>query len=234
MSRTGGDLAYEALRALDVDHVFGIVSVHNIAIYDAILRGGEIETVDIRHEQAGVHAADGYARASGKLGVVITSTGPGACNSVAGLYEAGFASSPVLMLTGQVDSPYYGKTKGFLHEAENQLEMLRTVTRRSEHVYAVDDIADSILRVAHDVCSGRPQPGAVEIPCDFQYAETSAAAGRPVDGVSITASNAALQQAADLIAESGRRVIWAGGGVISADAADQLVALAEASNIIQP
>ncbi len=143
MTITGADLAYQALRALDVEHVFGIVSVHNIPIYDAILRHGGITPIDMRHEQAAVHAADGYARSCGKLGVAITSTGPGACNAVPGLFEAGFASSPVLMLTGQIDTPYLGKGKGFLHEAERQLEMLRTVTRRAERVQHADAIAET-------------------------------------------------------------------------------------------
>ena len=173
MTSTGADLAYRALRALDVEHVFGIVSVHNIPIYDAILRHGGIKPIDMRHEQAAVHAADGYARSSGRLGVAITSTGPGACNAVPGLFEAGFASSPVLMLTGQIDTPYLGKAKGFLHEAERQLEMLRTVTRRAEQVHSAAEIAQVILRVAGDVRTPRPQPGAVEIPIDLQYQQVA-------------------------------------------------------------
>ncbi|MEX2326286.1 MAG: thiamine pyrophosphate-binding protein, partial [Pseudomonadales bacterium] len=97
---TGGEAVYQTLLASGVDHVFGIVSVHNIPIYDAILRGGGIKMIDVRHEQGAVHAADGYARATGKLGVAITSTGPGATNGMTGLFEAGFASSRVLMITG--------------------------------------------------------------------------------------------------------------------------------------
>ena len=123
-SMTGGDAVYETLRALDVDTVFGIPSVHNIPIYDAILRLGGITPISVRHEQGAVHAADGYARATGKLGVAITSTGPGTTNAMTGLFEAGFASSKVLMITGQVESLHYGKGKGVLHEAENQLTML--------------------------------------------------------------------------------------------------------------
>ena len=228
MTRTGGDLAYEALVALGVEHVFGIVSVHNIAIYDAILRGGAIQPIDMRHEQAAVHAADGYARATGKLGVAITSTGPGACNAVPGLFEAQFASSPVLMLTGQIDSPYYGRGKGFLHEAERQLEMLKTVTRTSEHVTGTDDIAAAIYRVAADVQSGRPQPGAVEIPCDFQYAATDVQAGEPSSPQNRQAETEQVKAAADVIAGASRRIIWAGGGVVSAGASAALTALAEA------
>jgi acetolactate synthase-1/2/3 large subunit len=228
MTITGADLVYRALRTLDVEHVFGIVSVHNIPIYDAILRHGGITPIDMRHEQAAVHAADGYARSSGKLGVVITSTGPGACNAVPGLYEAGFASSPVLMLTGQIDTPYLGKGKGFLHEAQRQLEMLRTVTRRSEQVHSANEIAQVILRVATDACTGRPQPGAVEIPIDLQYRSVEdvavAALARTVSSVDVTA----IADAARLIGETSRRVIWAGGGVISGNAAALLQRLAEA------
>ena len=227
MSRTGGDLVYDALVALGVEHVFGIVSVHNIAIYDAILRGADVQPIDSRPEQGAVHAADGYARASGRLGVAITSTGPGACNAVAGLYEAGFASSPVLMITGQVDSPFYGKTKGVLHEAEGQLDMLRAVTCRAEHVDDTDDIANVIFRVAREVTEGRPQPGAVEIPVDFQYAQTAAIVGTPDRAKPAAGPSAVIREAADLIAEHDRRVIWAGGGVITADAGDELAALAE-------
>ncbi|NJN52261.1 MAG: hypothetical protein HC809_11350, partial [Gammaproteobacteria bacterium] len=169
---TGSDLAYQALCTLGVKHVFGIVSVHNIPIYDSILRHGGIQTIDMRHEQGALHAADGYARATGRLGVAITSTGPGACNAVPGLYEAQFASSPVLMLTGQVDTPFLDKGKGFLHEAERQLEMLRTVTRTSLRVRHAQEIAEAIVRVGRDCTTGRPQPGAVEIPIDLQYATT--------------------------------------------------------------
>jgi acetolactate synthase-1/2/3 large subunit len=144
---TGGDAVYETLLSLGVEHVFGIVSVHNIPIYDAIGRGSGITAIDVRHEQGALHAADGYARATGKLGVAITSTGPGATNSMTGLYEAGFASSPVLMITGQVESNYYGKGKGVLHEAENQLAMLRTVTRACASPRSTDEIIPELRRV---------------------------------------------------------------------------------------
>ncbi len=224
---TGSDLAHAALRALDVEHVFGIVSVHNIPIYDAILRHGGIKTIDMRHEQGALHAADGYARATGRLGVAITSTGPGACNAVPGLYEAQFASSPVLMLTGQVDTPYLGKGKGFLHEAERQLEMLRTVTRRAERVGQAADIAETIVRVGIDACSGRPQPGAVEIPVDLQYAETTAAHPSASAKRGAAPSAGDIAQAVELINASRRRVIWAGGGVIAANASGALTQLAE-------
>jgi acetolactate synthase-1/2/3 large subunit len=227
---TGGEAVYETLRALGVEHVFGIVSVHNIPIYDAILRGGGITPISVRHEQGALHAADGYARTTGKLGVAITSTGPGVTNSMTGLFEAGFASSPVLMITGQIDSAYYGKGKGFLHEAESQLAMLRTITGRTESVRRPEEIADTVLRVAGEVMTGRPRPSAVEIPVDFQYAR--AEFDRPgVDGWPKLAPNGeGIERAAELLRGAERPIIWSGGGVLTAEAGDTLTRLAETLN----
>ena len=169
MEMTGGEAVVSALEMLGVRHVFGIVSVHNLPIYDAIARRGTITPIGVRHEQAAAHAADGYARATGELGVVIASTGPGTTNTMTGLYEASFASSPVLLVTGQIDTPYLGKAKGFLHEAEHQRLMLSSICRRVETVRRTEDIGRAIIAVAEDIRAGRPQPGAVEIAIDQQY-----------------------------------------------------------------
>ncbi len=228
MSMTGGELACQCLKALGVDTVFGIVSVHNLPIYDAIRGDGGIRTIDARHEQAAVHMADAYARTTGRLGVAITSTGPGAANAVPGLFEAGFASSPVLMLTGQVDTPYYGKGKGFLHEAEHQVDMLRAVCRRVESPRRAEAIGEAIMRTAADILDGRPQPGAVEIPIDLQYASVDVAPPTftaPAPRLPLADD---VRRAADVIDAADKRVILAGGGVISGDAQDELLALARA------
>lgn len=227
---TGGEAVYESLKAMGVDHVFGIVSVHNIPIYDAIHRGGGIKAVGVRHEQGAVHAADGYARATGKLGVAITSTGPGVTNGMTGLFEAGFASSRVMMITGQIDSVYYGKGKGFLHEAENQLPMLRTLTGRTESVQRAEEIGAAMFRVASDICTGRPRPGAIEIPVDFQYARTNIDIPH-VESWPRTAPNRdAVSKAAEAIGAASKVVIWAGGGVLTAGAEGELKQLAERLN----
>src|ERR1700761_6721074 len=179
MEMTGGEAVVAALEALGVRHVFGIVSVHNLPIYDAIARCGAITPVGVRHEQAAAHAADGYARATGELGVVIASTGPGTTNTMTGLFEASFASAPVLLVTGQVDSAYLGKGKGILHEAEHQGLMLSSLCRRVETVRRTEDIAAVIMAVAGDIRAGRPQPGAVEIPIDQQYRRAEVAIPDP-------------------------------------------------------
>ena len=225
---TGGEAVYESLRALGVEHVFGIVSVHNIPIYDAIFRGGGITPVSVRHEQGAVHAADGYARATGKLGVAITSTGPGASNGMTGLFEAQFASSPVLMITGQVDTGLYGKGKGVLHEAENQIPMLRTVTRIAESIRRPEDVGETVVRVARQVRTGRPQPGAIEVPIDVQYARAEIDIPHVESWPRITPNKVALATAVNLLNEAKKVVIWAGGGVVSSGASADLVQLAEA------
>ena len=225
---TGGDAVYETLRALGVDTVFGIVSVHNIPIYDAIHRGGGITAVAVRHEQGAVHAADGYARATGKLGVAITSTGPGVTNGVTGLFEAGFASSRVMMICGQIDSVYYGKGKGFLHEAENQLPMLRTMTGRTESVRRPEEIGEAVFRVAQDINTGRPRPGAVEIPIDFQYAKAEIDIPHVEAWPRKAPDRDSISKAAEAIRNAKKVVIWAGGGVLTAGAEGELAQLAEA------
>ncbi|MDH4146884.1 MAG: thiamine pyrophosphate-binding protein [Acidimicrobiia bacterium] len=226
---TGGEAVVRTLEALGVTHVFGIVSVHNLPISDALGRSDTITVIRSRHEQQAAHAADGYARATGRLGVVLTSTGPGAANAVAGLFEAQYGSSPVLMITGQTESRFYGKGKGFLHEAEKQLDMLRSVTRRAESVRRPEDIVGSLLAVAADCRTGRPQPGALEIPIDYQYA----VAEHPVPEAAVAPAPRAvpdpdaLAQAVELLDAAERPLIWAGGGVVSADASTQLTELAD-------
>ncbi|MEE2777864.1 MAG: thiamine pyrophosphate-binding protein [Acidobacteriota bacterium] len=225
---TGGDAAYHALRALGVDCVFGIVSVHNIPIYDAIRRHGGIRTIDARHEQAAVHMADGFARTTGGLGVAITSTGPGAANAMSGLYEAQFASSPVMMITGQIDSAYYGKGKGFVHEAERQVDMLSTVTKHTASVGAREEIATTILSAGTTAQQGRPGPVAVEIPIDMQYRSINDEPATPPTLTRRRADPAAVAAAADVLAASQRRVIVAGGGINRAGAHRELAELARA------
>ena len=228
---TGGEAVYQTLKSAGVDCLFGIPSVHNLPIFDAIARGGDIEAIIVRNEQAAAHSADGYARASGKLGVVLASTGPGTTNTVTGLYEAAFASSRVLLITGQVDTPFYGKGRGPGHEADNQIAMLRTVVRHAESVGQTRDIPRAIERAIDLIQRGRPQPAAVEIPIDLQYAEADVTiAERIAAGDPPSVPTDAADEAAGLLADAERRVILAGGGVVGGNASGQLVALAEALN----
>lgn len=224
---TGGEAAAATLANLGVRHVFGIVSVHNLPTYDALSRRDDIEVVNVRHEQAAAHAADAYSRTTGELCAVLTSTGPGAVNAVAGLYEAAFVSSRVLMITGQIESRFLGKGKGFLHEHETQAEMLRTICRSVATIRHTEDISREISRVADDIRSGRPQPGAVEIPIDLQYRTAEVELFGSVDVARLQPDGALLDQAAEQLSAAERPIIWAGGGVNISGAADELTALAE-------
>jgi acetolactate synthase-1/2/3 large subunit len=227
---TGGEAVYWALRAIGVRHVFGIVSIHNIPIFEAIDRLGGIAHISCRHEQSAAHAADGYARVTGELGVVIASTGPGTTNTATGLLEAAVASSPVLLITGQTPSDVLGKRKGYLHEYEQQLSMLRTLAPHAESVTAREETMRTILDVARRIMTGRPQPGAVEIPTDFQWAPATETSLQWVTPSPIAPDEPALDHAAEALDTARRPVIWAGGGVTIAGAGGALTDLAERLN----
>src|SRR5205085_8649894 len=118
MARTGGELVLDSLKAAGVDTVFGIISVHNIPIFDAMARDGGVRLVPARTEHGAAGMADGFARATGRLAAAITSTGVGAANAAGPLLEAFSASSPVIHITGQVESPFVEQDKGFLPGAQ--------------------------------------------------------------------------------------------------------------------
>ncbi len=227
MSYSGADLIAEKLAALDVEHVFGIVSIHNMPIFDAINRLGETQIIDVRHEQAGTHAADGYARATGGIGVMIASTGPGTTNTVTGLYEARTASSRVLVITGQAETEFYGKGLAYVHEAENQVAMLQTVARRVESPRHIDQLEGAFNTVVQDMFTGRGAPGALEVPIDLQYADAQPASSFEIAAREFAPTAKDIDAALAKILASSRRVIVAGGGVIAADAGEQLTVLAE-------
>jgi acetolactate synthase-1/2/3 large subunit len=159
---------------------------------------------------------------------VLASTGPGTTNAISGLYEAQFGSSPVLLITGQTESAYYGKGKGFLHEAERQVEMLRAVTGRVETIWRTEDIGRVITDVGKHARRGRPGPVAVEIPIDQQYRRADVEVPVADAGPDrLEPDQAALTRAAEILDGAERPLLWAGGGVVSADAGAELTTLAE-------
>ncbi|MBV1882100.1 MAG: thiamine pyrophosphate-binding protein [Pseudomonadales bacterium] len=229
-TKTGAEIVAETLKNAGVRHVFGIVSIHNMPIVDAISRLDGIDMLTPRNEQSATHMADGYARATGKLGVSLASTGPGTTNTVTGLYEAAYASSRVLVVTGQADSDFYGKGKGFVHEAEMQVPMLETVARKVASPRYVDNIAGDLKAVIEDICNGRPQPGAIEIPIDLQYAYTEVPAAEIADPFPVAPDPTTLTKAEKCIREARKIVILAGGGIALSGASTALVKFAEKLN----
>lgn len=224
---SGADLIADALAQMEVEHVFAIVSIHNMPILDAINRLGKTQIIDVRHEQAGTHAADGYARASGKLGVMIASTGPGTSNTVTGLYEAQYGSSRVLVITGQAETAFYGKGLAYVHEAEKQVPMLASVCRRVESPRSPSQLGAALQTVLNDMYTGRGAPGALEIPIDIQYATNQPITLTLPSNAQFVPNEKGLDRVVDALSQSRRRILLVGGGAIAAGAHAEVQALAE-------
>jgi acetolactate synthase-1/2/3 large subunit len=212
---SGGELLVEVLREAGVEVVFGVVSVHNLPLVEAVSR--ELRFVPVRHEATAVNAADGYARATHGLGCALTSTGTGAGNAAGSLVESLSAGTSVLHVTGQVELEFLGSGRGFIHETKDQLAMLRAVSKQAHTIRSVDE-AGTILRVAVRRALRAPSgPVSLEWPIDLQYLP------HPRDAVSATAGSspvvetdstpAGLDQVLALVARAERPLIWAGGGV---------------------
>ncbi|WP_217254407.1 thiamine pyrophosphate-binding protein [Streptomyces sp. AC602_WCS936] len=223
----GGGLLAAHLKSLGVDTVFGIVSVHNLPLVEAVEADPELRFVPVRHEASAVNAADAYGRARGSIGCALTSTGTGAGNAAGSLIEALSSGTAVLHVTGQVESAYLGSGRGFIHETKDQLGMLAAVSTYAATVTSARD-AGRVLREASAAALTAPGgPASVEWPIDLQYAvqeddgESAPAVEVPVPDAS------ALAGARDLLATARRPLIWAGGGANTAR--DQLHALLEAT-----
>ncbi|NDZ81937.1 thiamine pyrophosphate-binding protein, partial [Streptomyces sp. SID10853] len=165
---TGGDLLVAVLRELGIDTVFGIVSVHNLPLVEAVDR--DLRFVPVRHEATAVSAADAYGRARGSIGCALTSTGTGAGNAAGSLIESLSAGTAVLHVTGQIDSAYLGGGRGFIHETKDQLAMLRAVSAYAATVTSADDAGRLLREAALAALTAPGGPGSVEWPVDLQYA----------------------------------------------------------------
>jgi thiamine pyrophosphate-dependent acetolactate synthase large subunit-like protein len=224
--RTGGQCVVEALAAEGVRHVFGIPGVHNLAIYDALLGQTRLGHLLARHEQGAAFMADGYARVSGEVGVVLVTTGPGATNTLTPLAESYSASMPVVVIMSDIATALVGRDVGALHEVPNQIECFRPVTRMAETVTAVADIPTIIAGAFDLLRSGRPGPIAISIPHDVLGARTDAVARTTRRGQRPPCHVQGIAEAATHLGRARRPLVLAGGGVIASGAGRELVALA--------
>ncbi|MGM0901205.1 MAG: thiamine pyrophosphate-binding protein [Bacillota bacterium] len=229
MEFTTADAIVNELVRAGVEVAFGIVSIHNMPIYDAILREGSIQLVCSRGESGAVNMADGYARATGKLGVVITSTGTGAGNAAGSLVEAWAAGVPVLHLTGEVASPYLGTGRGYIHECKDQLSMMEGSCKKAMRLRKPEQTASVVRQAIQDALSAPAGPVTLEIPIDFQSAIIP---NHSVEEVRLIApENKTTLNLPDKvltkISNARRPVIWAGGGVITSGASKEVQELAE-------
>lgn len=222
---TVGDLIATFLSSCGVTAAFGVISIHNMPILDAFHRAGRIRFVAARGEAGATSMADAAARVTGRLGVVVTSTGTAAGNAAGALVEALTAGTPLLHLTGQIDTPYLDRNLGFLHEAPAQLAMLKTVSKAAYRVGKPDD-ALGILREAVRVALTAPQgPVSVEIPIDVQKAPVSVPADcRPEPLPPPGADAAVLDRLASRMRDARRPLIWLGGGARDAATGARMLA----------
>jgi len=211
-----GDLVAQFLKEIGVTTAFGVISVHNIPILDAIGRGNLLRFVMARGELGGGHMADAYARASGGLGVLFTSTGPGAANACGALVEARFAGSPVLHITGQTATGNIDKAQGTVHDVADQLGMLRSVSKAAYRVRSPETALGTLVQAATEALTPPTGPVSVEIPIDILRAEIPRPA--ELDGLTLPIPAPrqpdpdALKSLAEIVAQAKRPLLWTGNG----------------------
>ena len=221
---TGGDALVAGLGALGVEVAFGLPGVHNLAAWKAFPHSG-IRLVGVRHEQTAAYAADGYARAIGRLGVALTTTGPGAANAVAATGEAWACHSPLLVIATDIPTTARrpGQYRGVLHETTDQASFFRPITKDCVRVERVEDLFEAVVAAGRTALRMPQRPVYLEIPTDLLSAATSLsdATAAPVP--------AAVPVDVDptLLTGAQRPLLWVGGGATSADAGAEVAALAE-------
>ncbi len=227
MKKTGSQIIVESLKREGVDTLFNYPGGVILSLFDE-LQHAPIRQILVRHEQAAVHAADGYARATGKVGVALATSGPGATNTVTGIVTAFMDSIPVVILTGQVATPLIG------NDAFQEADIIGITRPCTKHNYLVKDIKDlaQVMKEAFYVArSGRPGPVLIDLPKDillgsteFKYPEKvfirgyqPTYEGHPVQ----------IERAVNLILKSKKPILYVGGGIISSNASKELLFLAE-------
>ncbi|HEX6457392.1 MAG TPA: thiamine pyrophosphate-binding protein [Thermoleophilaceae bacterium] len=228
MTNTGAELLVRGLEAASVEVCFGLPGVHNLAAWKA-LADSRIRLVGVRHEQTAVYAADGYARASGRVGIAITTTGPGAANTLGALGEAWASGSPVVVIATDIPSTIRrpGVHRGALHEASDQEAMFKPVTKATLKVSDPGMLGSEIRRAIRTAAAPPSRPVYVEIPTDVLSAEGEAPPDDDAPSSLPFPDDAELDRAAHILSAAERPLIWAGGGALRSGAGDQVVAIAE-------
>src|SRR5512143_1790108 len=218
MSRamTGAQMVLEALADQGVEHIFGYPGGAVLPIYDAIFSQNQVRHILVRHEQGAVHAAEGYARSTGKVGCVLVTSGPGATNAVTGLTDALMDSIPIVCITGQVPTHLIG------NDAFQECDTVGITRPCTKHNYLVKDV-NNLSRVLHEAFyvarTGRPGPVVVDLPKDILFAlgtysgpdEGRHKSYRP----QMQADPARIDEAVALIAAAKRPLFYGGGGLVN-------------------
>lgn len=224
---TGGEALVKSACREGIRVVFGLPGLQIYGAMAALRDEPGIRFVSPRHEQAAAFMADGYARASGTFGTVLVVPGPGLLNASAGLCTAYAASSPVLMICGQIPKDYIGKKIGVLHELDAQLNVTSPVTKWRKRVLEVSDIPATLHEAVYQLMTGRPRPVAIELPPETLEEEAEVELMDPSHPVRPSANSADVERAAEMLLSSTRPLIYAGGGVHTSGANAPLALVAE-------
>ena len=232
-NKSGAEALLHSLHLEGVELMFGYPGGAALHIYDAIFNQDHVDHILVRHEQGAVHAADGYARATGKPGVALVTSGPGATNAITGLATAYMDSTPVVVISGQVKSNLIG-TDSF--QETDMIGVSRPIVKHSFLVQRAEDIPEIVKKAFHIATTGRPGPVVIDVPKDltdpdhkfeFTYpSEIKMRSYNPPKNGDISK----IKEAVDLIEHAKRPVIYSGGGVIQDDASDELTELARLLN----
>jgi acetolactate synthase-1/2/3 large subunit len=213
---TGAEIVMKALKDQGVEHIFGYPGGAVLPIYDAIFQQDDVRHILVRHEQGATHAAEGYARSTGKVGAVLVTSGPGATNAVTGLTDAMLDSIPMVVITGQVPTHLIG------NDAFQECDTVGITRPCTKHNYLVKDVND-LARVLHEAfyvaASGRPGPVVVDIPKDIQFAvgtyQGPSNVAHKTYKPKVKGDQSAIRDAVELMANARRPILYTGGGVIN-------------------
>jgi thiamine pyrophosphate-dependent acetolactate synthase large subunit-like protein len=221
---TGSQAVIEGLLRNGINSAFGIPSIHNIALYEALRCAPAFRHWIVRHEQAAGFAADGYFRRSGRVAAVFASTGPGNLFTLVPLLEGLQAGTPLLVIGTNIASHLMGKTGGALHETPQQLDIIRPLTRLARRVNSPDEIPEAIAAAAAMLHGPMPGPAFIEIPHDFLTAPTAATFPEPWRISTMDPAPREIAAASELITQSRKPTLLIGGGIKACAAAVQRLA----------
>lgn len=225
---TGGQALVQQLKIEGIDTIFGLPGVQLDWAFDAIYEERDhFRVVHTRHEQATAYMADGYARSTGRVGMCLVVPGPGLLNASGALATAYGCSSPVLCVSGQIASNLIGLGRGVLHEVDNQMEMIASVTKWQGRAMSPSEIPALVRRAFVELTSGRPRPVEIEIPADVLQASGDIDLLGASHPGRLAADPDVIEEAARLLGQAKHPLIYAGGGILRAEAWAELQRLAE-------
>ena len=226
----GAQALVGSLASNGVEVVFALPGVQIMDAFDAFYHEPRIGLVLARHEQAVAYMADGYARTTGKPGVGLVVPGPGALNATAALGTAYATSSPVLLVSGQIESYNLGKNLGALQEIGESLDVFQQLTKWCDRADNVEDIPGMVQTAMEKLSTSRPRPVVIEIPWDILPGKGDTELPELEAFTKTAPDRAQIREAAALLTQARNPVIWAGGGAREADLSTELLELARSLN----